>query len=52
MDTCKDWDLFCQKYGISPWVVNEGGGDCQISLTTLEAHKLGIVKLPDWKVEE
>lgn len=51
MDTCKDWGKFCDIKGFSEWAVNEGGGDVTVNLTTQEAHKLGIVKLPDWKVK-
>lgn len=52
LDTCPDWDAFCELKGFSVYAVNEGGGDVTVSLTTQEAHKLGIVKLPDWKVEQ
>lgn len=52
MDTCKDWDKFCDIHGFNVYSVNEGGGDVQVNLTTQEAHKLGIVTLPDWKVED
>jgi len=51
MDTCPDWLRFCEVKGFSEWAVNEGGGDVQVELTTLEAHDLGIVKMPDWKVD-
>jgi len=51
MDTCNDWDKFCEMKGFSVYAVNEGGGDVGVELTTQEAHKLGIVKLPDWKVK-
>jgi len=50
MDTCRDWDAFCEMKGYSPYSVNEGGGHIQVELTIQEAHKLGIVTLPDWKV--
>ena len=45
MDICPDWENFCEVKGFSVWAVNEGGGDVVVELTTLEAHKLGIVKL-------
>lgn len=51
MDVCPDWQKFCDLRGINPYAVNEGGGDVQVSMTVQEAHKLGIVKLPDWKVK-
>jgi len=51
MDTCKDWDEFCEMKGYSVYSVNEGGGDVEVELTTQEAHKLGIVTLPDWKLK-
>jgi hypothetical protein len=50
MDTCPDWDKFCALKGVSEWAVKEGGGDVQITLNVQEAHQLGIVKLPDWKI--
>lgn len=50
LDTCNDWEQFCDKCGYCVYAVNEGGGDVEVSLSTQEAHKLGIVKLPDWKV--
>jgi hypothetical protein len=31
--------------------VNEGGGDVTVSISTQQAHHLGIVELPDWKVK-
>jgi len=52
LDTCPNWLKFCDKKGYSEWSVNEGGGDVQVHLTTQEAHELGIVKLPDWKVSK
>ncbi len=51
MDTCSDWELFCEQTGFSVYAVNEGGGDITVELTTQEAHKFGIVKLPDWKIK-
>lgn len=50
-DTCHDWTEFCHLHGFSEWVVNEGGGDVEISLTDQQAHYLGILKLPSWKVK-
>lgn len=38
--------------GFDYYAVNEGGGYVQVNLSVQEAHKLGIVKLPDWKVEK
>jgi hypothetical protein len=51
MDTCNDWPQFCQLKGFCVYSVNEGGGDVDVELTIQEAHALGIVTLPDWKVE-
>ena len=51
LDTCSDWDEFCRLHGFSEWAVNEGGGDVQVSLTTQQAHHLGIVELEIWKVK-
>jgi gentisate 1,2-dioxygenase len=50
METCKDWEYFCKKTGFSVYAVSEGGGNVEVSMTTLEAHDYGIVKLPEWKV--
>ena len=51
MDTCNNWDEFCESKGFSVYAVNEGGGNVDVELTTQEAHKLGIVKLSVWKIE-
>ncbi len=51
MDTCPDWDKFCQLHGINIWAVNEGYGDRLVSLTLQQAHHLGIVKLKEWKIK-
>lgn len=51
MDICPDWNRFCRLHGVSEWAVNEGGGDTQISLSTDQAHYLGIVKKEDWKLK-
>ena len=48
MDTCPDWVMFCELKGIDEYAVNEGVGDVQVTLTTQEAHNLGIVVLSDW----
>jgi len=52
MDTCKNWEQFCDAKGFSYWAVNEGGGNVDVRLSTQEAHEFGIVTLPDWKVEK
>ena len=49
MDTCKDWEQFCDMKGFSLYAVNEGGGHIEVTLTVQEAHNLGIITLPDWK---
>lgn len=51
MDTCPNWERFCELLGFSEWVVNEGGGHIQVNLTTDQAHHLGIVRLIDWKIK-
>lgn len=52
-DTCgMNWEAFCILKGFSTWSVNEGGGHIEVNLTVQEAHDLGIVKLPDWKIEK
>lgn len=50
MDICPNWEAFCEAKGFNVYAVKEGGGDVEVELTTQEAHRLGIVKLPDWKV--
>jgi len=52
MDTCRDWEQFCALKGFDLYAVNEGGGAVEVELTAQEAHILGIVKLPDWKVKD
>lgn len=44
MDTCNDWDKFCDKKGFSIWAVNEGGGHCEVKLTIQEAKQFGIIR--------
>ena len=44
LDRCDDWLKFCEDYGWSEWVVNEGGGDITINLSFEEAEKYGIIK--------
>lgn len=44
LDKCNDWDYFCEEEGWSVWAVNEGGGDCAVSLTEEQAKKYGILK--------
>jgi len=49
MDTCDSWERFCDLHGFSEWAVNEGGEDVQVTLSTHQAHHLGIVKMTEWK---
>lgn len=51
MDTCKNWDLFCKLHGIGEYAVAEGYGDTTITLSTDQAHWLGIVVKIDWKLK-
>ena len=44
LDTCNDWQKFCDKYGWSEWAVNEGGGDVEQELSLDEARALGIIR--------
>lgn len=46
---CGAWERFCELHGVSEWAVNEGGGDCQTSLSVDQAHHLGIVRQTGWK---
>ncbi len=43
MDTCNDWEKFCELKGFCIWSVNEGGGDVNVNLTIPEAKILGII---------
>ena len=53
MDSCYNWDRFCELHGFSVYAVEEGGGDVQVSLTIHQAHHLGIVRIRDsWKIKE
>jgi hypothetical protein len=52
LDTCPDWLKFCKMKGFDEYAVNEGGGHVEVNLSIQEAHKLGIVNLPDWKINE
>lgn len=51
LDTCPDWERFCDLHGYNVWAVNGGGGHVEVALTAQQAHHLGIMKLPDWKVK-
>ena len=50
-DTCPSWSRFCRLHGYNEFAVNEGGGDVQVSLTSQQAHHLGIVTLTHLKVK-
>lgn len=50
MDICPDWLKFCEMTGVSEWAVNEGGGDVTVELTIQQAHQLGMIVLPEWKI--
>ena len=45
MDIAPNWDEFCDAMGLNPYCVNEGGGDCQISISLYKADRLGLIKL-------
>ncbi len=36
MNTCLDWEKFCDMKGFEYYTVNEGGGDIEVDLTTSE----------------
>ena len=38
-----EWERFCEDFGYSVWVVNEGGENIQISLTKEQAKKYGVI---------
>lgn len=44
LETCDDWDYFCDKKGFSVWAVNEGGGDVEVELSLEEARDFGIIE--------
>lgn len=37
------WEDFCDEFGFSEWVVNEGGGDIVVKLTVKQAQKYGLI---------
>lgn len=51
LHTCNNWEEFCRLHGFSEWAVNEGGGDVEVELDAQQAHHLGIITLPEWKVK-
>lgn len=42
--TSTKFEEFCEDFGYSTWVVNEGGGHIEIHMTILEAKKYGIIQ--------
>ncbi len=44
LETCDDWQKFCERYGWSEWAVNEGGDDVEQRLSLDEAREFGIIK--------
>ena len=38
-----NWLMFCNYFGWSEWVVNEGGGDIEQELTYEEAKMFGLL---------
>lgn len=41
---CNDWSKFCNEFGWSIFVVNEGGGELIQELTESQAIKHGIIR--------
>lgn len=44
LDKCSDWNAFCNEFGYGEWVVNEGGGHIEVSMTEQQALDHGIIK--------
>ena len=40
---CNDWLLFCKEKGWAEWVVNEGGGDIEVTLSEEDAKRYGLI---------
>lgn len=47
LNTCDDWDKFCEDKGYSVWAVNEGGGHIEVSMSVEEAAEYGIIDIPE-----
>ena len=43
LDSDADWDKFCEKYGVSEWAVNEGGGDTKWDIFMSDAKKYNLI---------
>ena len=44
LNNVNDCDSFCEEFGWNIWAVNEGGGDCEQSLTLQEAKRYGLLR--------
>lgn len=52
LDTCPNWDKFCDLKGYDPYAVNEGGGHVNVNLDLYTAHILGIIKMTEYNIEK
>jgi hypothetical protein len=43
------WEEFCEKYGINPWIINEGMAESSdhVDIDYRDAFKYGILKQED-----
>jgi hypothetical protein len=48
------WEDMCDKYGINPWILNEGRADNDdtISITVEDAQRWGLLNSPEQQQEE
>lgn len=44
LERCNNWQEFCDEYGWSEWVVNEGGGDIEWVFSEEDAIRFGVIK--------
>jgi len=43
LEKCNDWPEFCEKYGYQQFVIAEGGGDIEVTLSQQQAEEYGII---------
>ena len=49
---CNDWERFCEKKGLSPWAVKEGGGDVEVNLLEDDLIEFGLLpRIPDNQID-
>jgi len=46
-DTCNSWTNFCLFKRINPQIIDQGFGYTEITISLIDAHIFGIVKIKD-----